>query len=203
MKRSLLFSVSFLVFLLSCGPSTKITKSWRDPGFTVDMSKMNKVLIAALMKDETTRRQVEETMVQRMKGKGVASYSYITPELQKAGENEITAKLKQDGFDGAVVIRFLDTEKETSYVPGTATYPAYYGRWGGYYGSAWGAYSTPGYYQQDKIYHIETNVYTLPGDKLVWSGVTATTNPSKMDKMINEIAQVIHDKMVAEKFLVN
>ncbi len=201
--KKLIAPIFLAVVLAACGPSTKITKSWRDPAFTVDRAKLNKVLVVALMKDETSRRVVEENLVKRMNGKGVASYAILTKDVTKDNEKEVEDKLKADGFDGALVMRFLNMEKETSYVPGTAGYPGYYGRFGGYYGYSYGAYSSPGYYTQDKVYTIETNVYSLTNDKLVWTGVTQTTNPDKLDKMVTEIADVVTEKMKKEGFLVN
>jgi hypothetical protein len=39
-------------------------------------------------------------------------------------------------------------------------------------------------------------------DKLLWTGTTKTINPSKVEKMVNEIADVVTDKMKKEGFLV-
>jgi DNA-nicking Smr family endonuclease len=77
-------------------------------------------------------------------------------------------------------MRLADVEKETSYVPGTTT--GYYGGYGRYYGYGAGMYSSPGYYTTDKNYFVETMVYSVNPNKLLWSGTTKTVNPSKMEK---------------------
>ena len=202
--KKIIIPLLFVIVAISCGPNTHITKSWRDPSATIDNSKLNKVLISAFMKDETSRRVVEQTLVDRMKGKGVSSFTYFGGTNPK-DDGTLEQKLKGDGFDGAVVLRFLNMDKELNYVPGTSTYPGYYSRYGGYYYNSWGAYSSPGYYTEDKVYNIETNIYSLKADssKLIWSGVTQTTNPSKLDKMVTEIADVVNEKMRKEGFLVN
>jgi hypothetical protein len=61
-------------------------------------------------------------------------------------------------------------------------------------------YSTPGYYTTDKNYFVETTVYTVSPDKLVWTATTKTVNPSKIDKMVTEIADVVSDKMKKRRF---
>jgi len=48
-------AVIITALLAGCGPTAHIEKSWRDPEVTVDMSKLNKVLVVALLKDETNR----------------------------------------------------------------------------------------------------------------------------------------------------
>ena len=92
-----------------------------------------------------------------------------------------------------------DVEKETSYVQGTTT--GYYGGYGRYYGYGAGMYTSPGYYTTDKNYFVETAVYSIEPDKLLWTGTTKTVNPSKLEKTINEIADVVKKKMQKEGFL--
>ncbi len=187
-----IFLVAGIVSLAwACSPGTTITKSWRDPAVTIQPDSYTRVLVVALLNDESGRRIAEDALVKRLGPKGVASY---TQNFSGKKSDEVEAQLKSEGYDGAIVLRLVDVEKETSYVPGT-TYPGYYGRFGGYYGYAYGMYGSPGYYTEDKVYTIETNVYSLKADKLIWSGTTATTNPGKMAKTINEIADAVANQM--------
>lgn len=197
--KKLFIAIAAVSLITGCEPSTKVTKSWRDPAVTIEQGTYKKVLVVALLKDESSRRIVEDALVKKLDGRGIASYTQSF-STNKDGD-AVEKQLKQEGYDGAIVLRLVDIEKETSYVPGTTTYPTYYGRFGGYYGGAYGGYGSPGYYQEDKIYTIETNVYSLNSDKLVWSGTTATTNPGKMNKVIEDIATALTDQMVADGFL--
>lgn len=198
----------FLLLLLipaaifSCAPSTRIEKSWRDPNTSIVAGSWNKVLVVGLLKDETTRRVVEDQLTARFKGKGVPSYTYFTDkEVTEAKSSGFKDKLVTDGFDGAVVMRLINVDKETNYVPGTSAFPSYYGGFGPYYYNSWNSFYSPGYYTTDKIYNVETNVYSFKQDKLIWTGITSTTNPGKTDKMFNEIADVVATKMRSEGFL--
>ena len=138
--KKLLFAASCLIVLQSCGPNTKITKSWRDPNSTIDANTFSKVIVAAFIRDESGRRTVEDELVKRLGGKGVASYTMNFSGVDTAnGANGVEKKLLSEGFDGAIVMRLVDIEKEMNYVPGTTTYPSYYGRFGGYYGYSYGA----------------------------------------------------------------
>ena len=62
MKKNLLLTIAIATLLLSCN-STRITKTWKDPDASVSIEKLNKVLVVALLKDETSRRVAEDKMV--------------------------------------------------------------------------------------------------------------------------------------------
>ena len=195
------FILSLLVIstLNSCGPSTKVVKSWVEPGASFTKTTSNKTLIIAMVKDETARRVIEDQLVSRV-GNAVASYSLLTPELLKnADEATIKQKVNEGNFTHLLMVRLADIEKETSYVPGTTA--GYYGGYGRYYGYGAAMYSTPGYYTEDKNYFVESTVYTINPDKLVWTGTTKTVNPSKLEKTVTEIANAVSEKMQKDGFL--
>jgi len=177
-------------------------KSWHEPGVTVSSSGNQKVLVMGLVKDESSRRIVEDNLVKKMPpGKAVASYTIVTSEMVKAAKEEaLSAMLTQGGFTHVLMVRLADVEKETSYVPGTTT--GYYGGYGRYYGYGAGMYSSPGYYTEDKNYFVETAIYSINPDKLLWTGTTKTVNPSKITNTIDDIAMVVTDQMKKDGFLI-
>jgi len=194
----------FVVFALSisqfgCGTSAHIEKSWRDPDVTVDVSKLNKVLVVALLNNEANRRNTEDQLSRLLNGKGVPSYNYLTKDITKEKEESIREKVKDENFDGVVIMRLSDVEKDIQYVPGR--YPVYYGRFWGYYWNAWNAYYDPGYYRTTKKYTVETNVYSLKRDKLIWSGITTSVDPADVDKLMNAAAATVYKEMQKEGFI--
>ena len=199
--KNLIFATLVASSFASCSPATQIEKSWTEPGATVTGGPENKALVVALVKDESSRRIIEDELVKRLNASAVASYKIITPELMKAAnEDVLNQQIKSGGFTHILVMRLADVEKETSYVPGN-TNMGYYGGYGRYYGYGAGFYSSPGYYQTDKNYFIETTIYSINPDKLLWTGTTKTVNPSKINKAVNEIADVITAQMKKDGFL--
>jgi hypothetical protein len=53
----------------------------------------------------------------------------------------------------------------------------------------------PGYLQTDTIVSIETLVYAVRQDKLLWGGVSETTNPSNLDAFIKEIVKAAGEEI--------
>jgi hypothetical protein len=199
--NKLLLSALLIILLGSCSPSTQIVKSWKDPAGSISsQSPDTKILVVALVKDESSRRVIEDELVKRLKGKGEVSYNTLTTELIKnADQSKLNETIQQGHYTHILLMSLADVEKETSYVPGTTT--AYYGGYGMYYGHGAGFYSSPGYYTTDKNYFVETTVYSTNPDKLLWTGTSKTVNPSKIQKAVNEIADAVTEQMKKEGFI--
>jgi hypothetical protein len=134
-------------------------------------------------------------MAARYPGKAVPSYQVFGPNELTGSEDSYTQKLKADGYDGIVILRLVKVDNDQRYVPGN--YPAYYGRWWGYWRYSWPMYYDPGYYTTDKTYYVEVNVYSVIRDKLIWSGTTSNINPAKgqlFDDVINTVDKKMHEE---------
>lgn len=190
MKSKLFLPLCLIGLMFSCGPSTKLEKSWADPSFNAQMKPFTKVLVIAPMRDENSQRIAEDKIVLSLKQgvTGSQSYVYLQP-----GDTTIAAvegKLKKDGFDGIIVMRLTTVEKSLSYNQGTY-YGGYYGYRGYGYGGYYGGGYSPGYYSEDKTFLVETNLYSINDRKLLWSGTTSTLNPTSLDKTLDEIIYAI------------
>src|SRR6187200_1948611 len=199
--KNLLLSLIVISSFACCSPSTEITKSWVEPGASVSKSTASKSLVIALVKDETSRRVIEDELVKRLNASAVASYNILTPDILKAADDAfLNQQLAQGQYTHILLMRLADVEKETSYVPGS-TNMGYYGGYGRYYGYGAGYYSSPGYYTEDKNYFIETTIYSVNPNKLLWTGTSKTVNPTKINKTVNEIADAVVAKMKKDGFL--
>ena len=96
-------------------------------------------------------------------------------------------------------MRLVDMEKTETYIPGNiSTYPSYYHTFGGYYYRNWSFNRTPDYYSTTRTYTVETNVFSIKEDKIIWTGVTQTTDPSGVNRLTEEVAKVVYKKMMEE-----
>lgn len=190
MKIRTLLPLSLIGLMFACSPSTKLEKTWADPSFNAkNIKPFTKVLVVAPGKDAVSQRVAEDKIVKQLKaGVGVASYTYLKPT--DTDQKLVEAQLIKDGFDGVIMMRLKDVEKSTSYTPGTS-----YGGWYGYRN-----YS-PGYYSEDKTFQVETNFYSLPDAKLLWSGTTSTLNPTSLDNTMDQIINTIKYELEQKGFL--
>lgn len=195
-------AVAFCVIIFVSCTSTRIVSSWKEPDKQVSLDTLNKVLVVALFNNETNSHRAEDQMAAYLQGKGIVSYNYLGSNVNKKDEDAIRQKIKADGFDGAVTMRLVDVDREKTYVPGNS-YPfsPYSRTFSGFYYRNWPNYLDGGYYANTKTYTIETNVYSLKENKIIWTGLTKTTNPGGVDKMTGEVAKVLYKKMVKEGFV--
>jgi len=200
--KLILFTVFALtVFANSCS-STSIVSSWRDPAKQIHASDWKKVLVVALLRNETNRRSAEDEMVKYLHGKGITSYSYLDENFNRKDEQALRNKIKKDSFDAAVTMRLIDVDKEKVYTPQQYyMYPMYYEDFITYYYRNWMYYNIPGNYTITKKFIIETIIYSIQDDKIIWSGITETYDPKGVKRLTNEIARTLRNKMQQEGFI--
>jgi len=182
-------------FLVGCS-STTMQSSWKAPGATYTKEQFKKVMVVALFKDETSRRIAED----KIAAKNIAfraSYMVLGKDQQNMDEASFKAFVAKEGYDAVLTLHLVDVEQRTSYVPGT-----YQGGYYGWYGMNYGGFYQPGYYIEDKNYIIETNVFSVSQDKLLWSGVTSTLNPTDINRTVDEVWDAVVTRMKREKFIV-
>lgn len=192
----------FALALTSC-KSTQIVSSWVQPEKEIKIENLSKVLVVALFHNETSRRKAEDQMVGYLKGKGIVSYNYLDDAFNKNNEEAIRKVIKADNFDAAITMRLIDVDREQVYIPSNdrLNAPNYYRNFSGYYNRNYPFYYQRGYYANTKTYTVETVVFSIIQDKIIWSGLTKTTNPDGLIKMTGEIAQVVFKKMVKQGFV--
>jgi hypothetical protein len=200
--KNLLYVILVITIFISCN-STKITNSWREPNKQLYTGEWNKILVVALLKNETNRRKVEDELLNYLNGKGIVSYKYLNDEFNKIDEDKFRNKIKADGFDGAITMRLIDVDKEKVFIPEQHNlYPNYYQNFSCHYQQGSISYKTPGYYSMNKTFIVETVVYSIKENKIIWSGITKSFNPDGVVNMTSDISKLIYKKMLSEGFVV-
>jgi hypothetical protein len=199
MKIKLFLSAVVIGLMVGCSPSTQIVKSWTDPSLNgATVQAYNKVLVIAQLKDDSSRRIAEDKIVASSpRGNFVASYNYFKQGQQD--QNLVVNELLKDSIEAIILMRLTDISKSTDYVQGTSYYGGWgrgYGYYGGYgYGYGGSMYGTPGYYEENKTYYVETNIYDVKSNKLLWSGTTSTLNPTKANGAIDAIILAVKTEL--------
>jgi hypothetical protein len=200
------FIAMSLVILASCSSGTAIVSSWKDPNTTTENSGFKKILVVALVKNEETRRLVENRITS-IGPKFHSSYAILNGTSLNLSKDQKLKILKDENYDAVLTMRLVDTVKETNYVPGTNTsiyyggYNGMYGGFGGWYGMYSPLYYDAGYYQDTTSYLVETNVFSLKTDKLVWTGTTKSSNGSDIGLMVDSIIATVIQEMKKDGFV--
>jgi hypothetical protein len=171
------------ITLGACGGSTTIEQSWTAPNARAE--RLHKVVTLFISEDGATRRAAEDKLALDLMQKGVQAtpaYALLSDqELQDL--NAAKQKLAQLGYDGVVTMRLVDKEHELQYMPGD---------FDAYWGLAW---YEPGYAYTETIVRMETNAYSLRSNRLVWSALSKTVDPSGSKGLIKDVSKVVAEQL--------
>jgi hypothetical protein len=184
--------------LSACG-STTFTSTWKAPeAQRVDPAGKS---IAALViySDKKRRRDAEVYLTHELTirgARGVAAYTLIG--LDQPSVDYARARFKEAGVEGVVVMRVVGHDQTVVVDPGGFSGSAY-SSFGSYY-SSYGVgvtYST-GSVQTDTVVTLETLIYSLNQDKLLWAGTSRTSNPEGLQSLITEVADAVASQVAKQ-----
>ena len=217
MKLSTAF-LACLIILVSCSPGTTITGSWKDPS----ASGYKDFFVTVLTHNLGARSVIEHDIATKLRSKDVKvtqSLEIFPSNVKFENEAERKAaveKVQSLGYDAIITVSLVKKAEETRYVPGTTQYApmnygfgtgyngaGYYGSFGGYYNYGYSTYSTRGYYEEDKIYFVESNLYDAKTTKLMWSAQSKTFNPSDITSASSDFAWSMVDRLKKDKLVFN
>jgi hypothetical protein len=196
--RLLLISV-LTVASFACGTTTSFQSTWKSPTAQPLHLKGRKVVAVFVSRDPSLRRRAEDAMAREIMARGaegVAAYTFLSDQ-EIHDRDAAKAKAESLGFAGAVVMRVVGSETVYGRRPAGAIWvgPQYGRFWGGYWGWGWGTVWEPAYLTVDKIVKVETLVYSLERDELVWAGVSRTFDPIGINDFIAELATAVSERM--------
>ena len=190
-----------MAFLLGACASknTELVKSWKEPGLTPQ--RFTKLLVVFITKDAGLRQAAENHLAKRVGSRAVPAYK-VFPDSLLQNKELAKAWVKQEGFDGAVILHPAKVEQETTVEPGQvyAVPLSHVDMWG-YWGTGYGYAYAPGYVEQDQVVSVETNVYSVAENKLIWASRTKTYNPESVPKFIDGIVDATVAEMKKQKVI--
>jgi hypothetical protein len=178
--------------LTGCAPTTELLSTWKDPAAAA--IRFEKILAVCICRDDVLRRSAEDQLVLRIP-RATPSYTLLS-EAELRDKEAAKAKVTAAGFDGAVLMRMVNVSEKATYIPGQVyAVPSYYDNvWGGWdYG--WGGVYDPGYVQVDQYVDINTAIYSLKDEKLLWASRSQTQNPSSVPSLVDEIVDANASEM--------
>ena len=169
---------------------TKYKTTWRASEVGPQSFAGKKVAAVVISGDESLRVSSEEALVRELAGRGVqgvAAYRIVPKEALRQVD---TARpfFERAGLDGVIVLRPLSLERERTYTPETWASP-YYGTLWGYYGYGWGSVTTGGYVTDTPVLTVETLIFSIAKDRLIWAGVSETKHPETVQKVVADLVR--------------
>ncbi len=209
MKHFLLYLLLAALFALGGCSTTTMISSWRAP--EVHRQDLDKMLVLGMMgnKDRELRENLEVAIVQELQDRGInatpASTVFGPRGFKGLSEDQVTQKVKAEGYTSVLIVSLVDREKEKMYNPGMVYaqpvmvgYSRYYHRYMYVYKQVY----SPGYYSNTTSYMLQGEIYSVKGNQLLYSGQTKSYDPSSSTSLAKGFSKTIV-KDLQDKGLLN
>jgi hypothetical protein len=189
MFRSVLVTILLYELLVCIGCAATQVKQYSIDE-TYQGGEPKNVLVIAVVRQPTTRRLMESEFVKQFKKKGIGSvesFRALTTDtlVGDAAREGIVAAVKEQGVDAVLIVRSAGGRTEERNIPGMtittgAGMPyASAGAWGGYTTVMASfpepsAPTTQGYSAEQKFLSLETQLYDVQTERLIWSALSET-----------------------------
>ena len=196
-----LFFLAFLI--ISCaGTETQLTQKQVDDVYKG--KPVSDILVIAITGNEHNRRAFEKRFVAQLKSVGVEAISSeealpMPADLELKKETILTA-VKQYENDAVIITHLIGKEEKDVYTRGGSPHGGYYG----FYRSRYSYAHDPGYSSSSTTVRLETNLYEVKTEKLIWSGKSDSWSRDSKDRIINDVIKAVikdlqNNKLIAPK----
>jgi hypothetical protein len=194
MKDMKLFNLLLIIsafFFASCATTT-VTDVWKDKTY---QGKAEKIIVIMASENPDSRKMFEDRFTAELQKRGnnaIQSYEIIT-SAQLPDKELVKSKIQSTGADTVLISRLVNTKTIESYMPSrTDVVPDFYYGWGTYHDFVFAGRSYTG---DVRVSNIETNVYDLKTEKLIWSAHSSTQRTEGEQQRINVFIQVMMKKL--------
>jgi hypothetical protein len=200
--------------MVACS-SKDMTGSWINSDYK---GPIEKVYVVGIAKSEMNRRIFEDAFSNQFFSQGVSSEaSYRDITYSKEVNKEIIAKkMAERGCDSVVLTRIIGQRKEAVTTPvydpvympgpyyggyGRYNRPGHYGSWGNYYGHPQAFSYVPTTTTERVILTVESVMYDLKTEQLIWSAQFETAVEGSIDKMIEKYVKEVSKDLKGKKII--
>jgi hypothetical protein len=175
---------------------------WKSP----EVSRLNfagkKVAAMVITDDLSLQMSGEEALSRELAALGVtpaATYRFVPREELKSAER---AKpwFERSGVQGVVALRPVSRNTETSYSPSIWVSTFYSSYWD-YYTYGWGAVYAPSRTSTSIVVVVETLVFDLTRNQLVWAATAETKDPKNLQTFVTDLVKAAVAEMKKMKLV--
>ena len=191
---------SFIFMIISCA-GTELTH--KQVNETYKGKPVSDILVIAITGNEDSRRSFERKFVARLKSAGVEAISseeaIPMPADLELKKEMILSAVNQFRNDAVIITHLIDEEEKEAFTRGDEAHRGYYGFYHSRYSYSYAR--DPGYSSTSINLKLETNLYDVKTEKLIWSGQSKTWNKDSKDQIINDVIKVVIDDLQNNKLI--
>ena len=187
------FAIFASLLFISC-TTTKITETWKDVRYRG--APFSDLFVIGVAKEENTRRSFENKFVEKLQAAGVEAVasSSVMKSDQKIEKTVILATIEKLDIDAVLVTRLVSLKEEEIRSPSTSEHGRrddYQGRFYGDYNTAYGYAHQPAHYTTSVRVGLETKLYDVKTEQLIWAATSKTANPKSKTKLFDAVIEAL------------
>jgi len=202
MNRYLLAALCVVFGAVAAAADLKFVDVWKSP----QISRLNfagkKVAALVIIDDQAVEMSGEEALAQQLTARnvnGIAAYRFVPREELRSAE-KAHAWFDRTGVQGVVALRPVSQQTETTYSP-VVWSSGYYQSFWGYYPYGWTNVYVARASGQSTTVVVETLVYDLTRDRLVWAATSATKDAKNLQEFVKDLVDATVDEMKKMKLV--
>ena len=195
--------------MISACAGTRSSSSWKDPEYN---RQIKNVYIIGIVEQDYNRTYFENAFYGQLAREGVKAVpsSKGLPISDANNREAIIEQMKANNCDSVLLTRVIDEKTKATlqsprgsyqYVPGpyyggvrTYSVPSYYGSWGTYLNTGYRAVYQPPSGRGISVLTVESVMYDLQTEELIWSARMKTDQEDTLEFMINKfVAEAVKD----------
>jgi hypothetical protein len=199
MRGRLAVMVAIASLAIGAEAGTKFKSSWKPPDAAPVNFRGQKVAAVVMLSDEKTRVGIEDELAYALRSRGVDGVAahILVPPADMKDKEKARARLDEAGVAGAVVLRSVNKVTNLSETPGSYWVTNYYS-FTDFYGWGWGGIYDPGYVKMDNVFWVETLVFDVKANKLLWAALSETKNPKRADEFMSDLVSAAAKQLQKE-----
>jgi hypothetical protein len=189
---------SFVFLIISCA-GTELTHKQVNEAYKG--KPVSNIFVIGITGNEDSRRSFERKFVAQLKSVGVEAVSsedaIPMPADLKLKKETILNAVNQFKNDAVIITHLIDKEEKEVFTRGDQAYTGYYG----FYYSRFSYANDPGYSSTSKRVRLETNLYDVKTEELIWSGQSKTWSKDSKYQILNDVIKVVIDELQKNKLI--
>ena len=183
------FAVSVAAVALLSADVT-FTSAWRSSEAGTVSFAGKKVAALVISADDSLRIPGEEALARELATRGMSSVATyrIAPREELQTADRARPWFEKANVEGVVALRPVRKDNRATYNAAMWMTPYYHSFWD-YYGYGWGNTYTFGSADRDAVVVVETTIYSVPRNMLLWAAVTETKNPKELHRVIADLVK--------------
>jgi hypothetical protein len=178
------------LFFVSCtGTGTELTQKRIDDSYKG--RPVSDILVIAITGNEHNRRVFEKKFVSQLKSVGIDAVSseeaMPMPADLELKKEDILKAVDQYENDAVIITHLIGKEEKDVYTRGGSPHGGFYG----FYRSRYSYAHDPGYSSTNTTVRLQTNLYDVKTEKLIWSGKSNSWSDEAKDQIINDVIKAV------------